>query len=215
MVDKEDIKIRRARADEENAVRDRLRASFYKQEPTCASLGVVTEERPICPDLESYTLQYFNKGLNLIAEYNGRIVGVCLTALLEKDKYEFEEYPVTDKKFEKILRMLEYAERKGDLFNRFPEVNKILSIVVLSVDASLRGKGIAKKLTNESKQLAKEHGAQMMFLECSSFFSAAVAKSLGYELIWSMDYENYKVNGEVVLKPAHPHKAVQLFVYKL
>ncbi|CAG9826746.1 unnamed protein product [Diabrotica balteata] len=215
MGENEDVKIRLARADEEEAVRDHLRAFFYKQEPCCESVGVVTEDRLICHDLESFTLQDFNNGLNLIAEHNGRIVGVCINALLEKDKFEFEEYPVTDERFVKVLRMLEYAEREVDLFKRYPDVNKILSIFVLSVDASLRGKGIAKKLSNKAKELAKEHGAQIMFMECTSFFSAAVAKSLGYELIWSLDYENYKVNDEVVLKPAHPHKALQLFVYKL
>uniref|UniRef100_A0A6P7FKK1 aralkylamine N-acetyltransferase n=1 Tax=Diabrotica virgifera virgifera TaxID=50390 RepID=A0A6P7FKK1_DIAVI len=214
MVDN-DVNIRLVRPDEQEAVRDHLRKFFYRQEPCNESVQIITEERPICHDLESFTLQFFNNGLNLVAEYNEKIVGVCLNVMLERDKFEFEEYPVKDERFVKVVRLLEYAERKVDLFKRYPEVNKILSIFVLSVDASLRGKGIAKKLTNKSKELAKEHGAQMVFLECTSFFSAAVAKSLGYELVWSLDYENYKVNGEVVLKPVHPHKSLQLFVYKL
>ncbi|XP_072376345.1 arylalkylamine N-acetyltransferase 1-like isoform X2 [Diabrotica undecimpunctata] len=215
MTENEVVNIRLACADEQEAVRDHLREFFFKQEPCNESVGIITEERPICQELESFTLQGFNNGLSIIAECNSRIVGVCLNVMLERDTFEFEEYPVTDERFVKVVRLLEYAEREVDLFKRYPEVNKILSIFILSVDASLRGKGIAKKLTNKAKELAKEHGAQIIFMECTSFFSAAMAKSLGYELIWSLDYENYKINGEVVLKPAPPHKSLQLFVYKL
>lgn len=54
-----------------------------------------------------------------------------------------------------------------------------------------------------------------MVIECTSHFSAMAAKRLGFEKIYSLDYADYKPQGEVVFAPEAPHKAATVYVQKI
>ncbi|XP_057662354.1 arylalkylamine N-acetyltransferase 1-like [Diorhabda carinulata] len=204
--------IRFARTDEKESVRQFLRKSFFKDEPCNKYMKLITEETPICEDLEKYTLKNFDSGLNLIAEHKNRIVGVCINSIIERDKPS-NNILFTDKKFVIIANLLGYVEEKAALFQKYPKVSKIFDIRLLSVDNSYRGKGIAKAFCKKSIDIAKEQGAQLMSMICTSSFSASIAKKNGFEVVYELDYADYKINGEVVLKPEHPHKSIKMLVY--
>ncbi|CAH1105016.1 unnamed protein product [Psylliodes chrysocephalus] len=210
-----EVMIRTATETDKEPIRLFLRKFFFKDEPMNDSQQLITEENLVNEDLENFVFQSYGKGLDLVAEYEGKLVGVCLNGIIEKGP-DPEEFPCTPgNKFENIARLLEHVEKTVDYFTRYPDIDRFIAIQILSVDASVRGKGIAKKLANRTKELGRQHNAQLLVIECSSFYSAAVAKSLGFEQIFSMDYADYKKNGKDVIIPAPPHKSFTVYVSKL
>lgn len=65
------------------------------------------------------------------------------------------------------------------------------------------------------REFAKEQGCGFMTVDCTSHFTACALKKLGFELHYSLKYADYKVNGEVMLKPASPHVAVTVYTQRI
>lgn len=56
----------------------------------------------------------------------------------------------------------------------------------------------------------------MIYVECSSYFSAKVVEKLGFKCIYSMSYKDYvNEQGEVVFKPQPPHEQFKIYVLLL
>ncbi|KAG5867782.1 hypothetical protein JTB14_032286 [Gonioctena quinquepunctata] len=95
--------------------------------------------------------------------------------------------------------------------NRFA----VLTCALFLLNTKSEGKGIAKELVNRTSEIGKNQGCGFMLLDCTSHFTALVAKKLGFELIYSLNYGDYKVNKEVVLKPEPPHTAVTVYTRRI
>lgn len=54
-----------------------------------------------------------------------------------------------------------------------------------------------------------------MVVVCTSNYSARAIKRLGFECVYSLNYKDYKVNGETVFSPEQPHAAVTVYVQKI
>ncbi|XP_063915207.1 arylalkylamine N-acetyltransferase 1-like isoform X1 [Zophobas morio] len=192
-----------------------LRTFFIRDEPLNYSIGLL-DGRPTCVELEEYSLKDLDNGLNLKAVCNGKIIGVCLNGILERGYTdEIEEVTCPDKKFAKILRLLDHVAVESKIFTHFPDVNKAITVKILSVDSSLRGRGIAKDLMNKTRDMAKELSCGLMTADCTSHFTAKALKRLSFECVYSLKYEDYKVNGEVVFTPEKPHEAVTVYAQRI
>jgi arylalkylamine N-acetyltransferase len=192
-----------------------LRTFFIRDEPINDSIGLL-DGRATCSELEDYSLKELDNGINLKAVSNGKIIGVCLNGILERGYVdEIEEVNCNDKKFAKILKLLDHVAVESKIFSHFPDVDKAMTVKILSVDSSLRGRGIAKDLMNRTRDLARELGCGIMTADCTSHFTARALKKLGFECIYSLKYEDYKVNGEVVFTPATPHAAVTVYTQRI
>ncbi|RZB38781.1 dopamine N acetyltransferase, partial [Asbolus verrucosus] len=192
-----------------------LRTFFIRDEPLNFSLGLL-EGRATCAELEDYSIKDLNSGLNLKAVSNGKIIGVCLNGILNKGYVdEIEEACCEDKKFAKILKLLDHVAVQSNIFSHFPEIDKAMTVKILSVDSSWRGRGIAKDLMNRTRELARELGCGIMTVDCTSHFTARALKKLGFECIYSLKYEDYKINGEVVFTPEKPHAAVTVYTQRI
>ncbi|VEN60412.1 unnamed protein product, partial [Callosobruchus maculatus] len=141
-----DYEIKVATENERQAVLEFLRKFFFKDEPLNSYSKLITEEKPICPDIEKFAMKDFNNDLNLVAIYNNNIIGVCLNSILERNATEEEPFVSEDKTFDKIVKLLDYVAEHSDPFRKFPECDKAMTVKILSVDGSYRGKGIAKEL---------------------------------------------------------------------
>ncbi|CAG9854164.1 unnamed protein product [Phyllotreta striolata] len=209
-----EITIRTAGESDKEPIRQFFRTFFFKDEPLNDFLQLITDESPVNEDLERFVLQSFGKGLDLVAEYQGRLVGVCLNNLFQRDEPVEPFRCSPGNKFQNIVDLLEHVEATVDYFGKYP-IERLVSIGIISVDASVRGKGIAKKLVARTKEISREHKAELLVVECTSFYSAAAAKSLGFDEIFSLDFADYKKNGTPVFNPPAPHKAVTAYVTKL
>lgn len=145
-----DFEIKVATKDDHQKVLDFLRTFFFRDEPLNDYLGLLTDENPICPDLEKYATKDIDNGINLIALYNGKIIGVCLNGVMEKGVEE-EHFEIKDEKFAKIVKLLTTVDRESDPFQKFPDCNKGMTVKIISVDGTYRGKGIAKDLMAKTR----------------------------------------------------------------
>ncbi|KAJ8913024.1 hypothetical protein NQ315_002039, partial [Exocentrus adspersus] len=205
-----------ATEDDRESILNFLQTFFFRDEPLNSYLGIITEETPRCLDLENFSLKELNNGVNLKAVYNGKIIGVSLNGILERGWLGKDDpYKHGDTKFGIILDLLERVARESDPFKKYPDCEKAMTVKILSVDGTYRGKGIAKALMAKTRELAKEHGCGFMSVDCTSHFTACALKNLGFELHYSLKYVDHKVNGEVVLNPAPPHVAVTVYTQKI
>lgn len=53
-------------------------------------------------------------------------------------------------KFNDITTLLDKVEQEADVFQKFPDVDRIMDIKIISVDESFRGQGVCKALINKT-----------------------------------------------------------------
>lgn len=208
-----DFEIKIATNEDKEKVREFLQKFFYKDEPLNLYLGLITDENPRCMDLERFTLKDMDNGVNLLAEQNGKLIGVCLNGTFERGKTE--NFECTDAKFSKIVSLLDYVATESDPFKIYPGIDKAITVKILSVDGSFRGKGIAKDLMIKTRELARQKGCGFITVDCTSHYTACAAKKLGFKLHYTLNYEDYKVDGKTVFRPAHPHKELTVYTQRI
>ncbi|KAG5867762.1 hypothetical protein JTB14_013838 [Gonioctena quinquepunctata] len=186
---------------------------FFKDEPLNSNLNLVSKENPTCEPLEEFSLKNLHNEMNLMAVHNGRIVGLCLNVIVERGNVA--PFDCGDEKCNKIVNILDYAERKCDLFSLYPDCDKCLSVQVISVDGSRRGKGIATMLLERTRELAKRRGCGFIVIGCTGQYSARVAEKLGFDLQYSLKYSDYKVDEKIVFEPATPHTTLTIYTQRV
>ncbi|KAK9738015.1 Acetyltransferase (GNAT) family [Popillia japonica] len=193
-----------------------LRTFFFRDEPLNVDIKLLEDEQT-CPDLEEFSLKAIKDNVSLMAiTDSGKIIGVSLNGLIERNiAADDDDLDVTDPKFSKILGLLNYVDKEANVFERYPDVNKMILVEILSVDGSWRGQGIAKKLMNKTRDLAREQGVKLMRVDCTSHFSAKAIARLGFECIYRLKYEDYKENGRAVFDPEAPHKEVTVYIQRI
>ncbi|CAH1390087.1 unnamed protein product [Nezara viridula] len=121
-----------------------------------------------------------------------------------------------DPKFRITQDLIDKIDIEADIFGRFPDVDKLIEIRVVSVDEAYRGQGIAKALLDETKRIACENGFQMIKTDATSHFTALAVSKLGYKCIYTLNYADYKdEDGKVIFTPEAPHTCVKTLVYQL
>lgn len=144
-----DFNVRIATKDDRTRMVEFLRKFFFRDEPLNKYLDMITPENPINEDLERFACADLDDP-TIVAEMDGKLIGVCLNGIMEKEKKE-EEFVPRDKKFAKIFHLLEFVAKDSDPFSHFPGATKAMTIKIVSVDDTYRGKGIAKQLMAKTK----------------------------------------------------------------
>lgn len=67
----------------------------------------------------------------------------------QNNKSEQDEDDET--KFKDITTFLQKVEQETDLFNKYPNIDRVMDIKIISVDKSFRGKGVCKALIDKTK----------------------------------------------------------------
>ncbi|XP_072376342.1 arylalkylamine N-acetyltransferase 1-like [Diabrotica undecimpunctata] len=209
-----DFEIKIATLDDKEAVLAFLQKFFYKDEPLNSFMEIITDEHPRCYDLERFTLKNLDNGVNLLAVQNKKIIGVCLNDVIERGVME-EDFICDDEKFGKIVKLLEHVAVESDPFQIYPGIDKAMVVKILSVDGTYRGKGIAKDLMAKTRELARLKGCGFITVDCTSHYTACAAKKLGFDLHYTLNYADYKVDDKVVFKPEPPHKALTVYTQKI
>lgn len=201
-------------------VLEHLRKFFFLEEPLNINIKLLGEngdER--CPELESYCVGTIPEGLSLMAvSRTGKVIGVSLNGSHEPghlDEMQSNADNCPNLRFRKILQLLVAVERGSDVFTKFPDVDKLVEVRIISVDSALRGRGIAKALLEKSRELAKQKGYPLFRVDCTSNFSARAVARLGLECVYELRYEDYCKNGQPVFQPALPHTEVKSYVQRL
>lgn len=82
-------------------------------------------------------------------------MGVILNGLMCRSDHEennkSEDDQEDDKtKFNDITSFLDKVEQEADVFTKYPNIDRIMDIKIVSVDESFRGQGVCKALINKT-----------------------------------------------------------------
>lgn len=81
-------------------------------------------------------------------------MGVILSSFMCKEERgkinESENGPEDNTKFNDITTLLDKVEREADVFGKYPNVNRVIDIKIISVDESFRGQGVCKALIDKT-----------------------------------------------------------------
>lgn len=173
-----------------------------------------------CKELEEYSVKCIKDGCSFKAvAKNGEIIGVFLNAVMHRPATDAVPEASADScdhpKFKKILQLMDYIEADFNVFDLYPGTDAILDGKILSVNTNYRGLGIAGRLTERTLEYMREKNIPVMHVLCSSHYSARVMEKLGFHEVYRLNYSDYKVNNEVVLKPEAPHVAARVLVKEI
>ncbi|XP_025418856.1 dopamine N-acetyltransferase-like [Sipha flava] len=195
-----------------------LKNNYFHDEPLNASTMLIEENASVI-QLENYCKSYLDKGISLMAvSEDGVVIGAILNNIMRRNDVNNcnNENCKESPKFNDITTFLDKAEREVDIFNQYPNVDLIMDMKIITVDKAYRGHGICKALVDKTKELALELGCQMMFLECSSYFTAKTAEGFGFKRIYLLPFLNYvNEQGEIVFKTQPPHTHFRIYVLVL
>lgn len=88
-----------------------------------------------------------------------KVVGVILNGSHEPghlDEMQRNADNCPHARFRKILQLLVAVDRGSDVFSKFPDVDKLFEVRIVSVDSALRGQGIAKALIEKSRSVKRK-----------------------------------------------------------
>jgi predicted GNAT family acetyltransferase len=87
----------------------------------------------------------------------GDIMGVILNNIMHRNEEEEEEEDDEDDncndnlKFKEIVVLLDKIKKEADVFEQYPNVNRILEIKIVTVNEAYRGQGVCKALVDKTK----------------------------------------------------------------
>ncbi|KAF5294538.1 hypothetical protein FQR65_LT10730 [Abscondita terminalis] len=199
-------------------VLDHLREFFFRTEPMNESVKLLENKDSRCISLEKYCLKCMSSGVSYLAvTESNKIVSVILNAVCDVDQQSHEQIKDSDAKYEKIINFVNFLGEKGTeaILKKFPGCKKVLDIKILSTDTKWRGKGIAGALVECSRKVGFDKGCELIRIDCSSYYSAKVAEKLGFDLIYTFPFADYKEDGKSVFLLPHPHVSATVYVQKL
>ncbi|XP_050433447.1 arylalkylamine N-acetyltransferase 1-like isoform X2 [Adelges cooleyi] len=195
-----------------------LRKFFFRDEPLNVAIKLL-DETESTNKLEKYCIDYLHHGFSFKAvSAAGDLIGVILNNVMEREENEQngqdeEESSPNCKKFKDIIVLLDKIKREADVFKLYPHVKRILEIKIVTVNDANRGQGVCKALIDKTKELAKELDCQMIYVECTSHYSAKAVTRLGFKSIHSLEYQKHlNGQGEVVFETNLPHDRAEVFV---
>uniref|UniRef100_A0A1Y1KBC8 aralkylamine N-acetyltransferase n=1 Tax=Photinus pyralis TaxID=7054 RepID=A0A1Y1KBC8_PHOPY len=186
-----------------DALLGHLRKFFFKDEPLNVAVQLIEYENSTCPELERYSLKR-----------------VCLNGTITStisNEAETEEDDCENVKFSKVRSFLNYCGKEGTkaIAQRYPDVEKIMFVKIISTDTAWRGKGIAKELMDRTRKIGRERGYGLIRVDCSSYFSARAVARLGFECVYELKYKDYIENGQPIFQTEHPHLSFTVYVQKM
>lgn len=211
----EDYDIVNATEESQDNIVEFLRRALYKHEPINVAVGA-PPDRPI--DFIT-PLQYLSEGKSLIAVSRNerRILGFCGNTVMTPSRNEniTQRKIYTEPLYNIILQFVYKIEDSADIWKK-TGADRAMSIRHLGVDPAVKGRGIGRRLMEASRHLARSEGYPLLYIVCTSYYSAKIARAIGMQCVYSLPYAEYKdKDGNPVFTPPHPHTDVAVFVQKL
>lgn len=180
----------------------------------CASLGGLDADDNACGDLAVRMMVEQGLAVEAIDPANGNErVGVFLCQVYEKGAPNgideaMAKVPMDDK-MERIGEFLDYTKRfvHEEIYGRQGK-EAFLEGMMINVKEGHNGRGIAQLLTNAIIDLARELKISVVYVGCSSEFTARVMVKMGFKEICRVAFADYRPDGGrfvFSLKEPHTH----------
>ncbi|KAI4463562.1 n-acetyltransferase-related [Holotrichia oblita] len=128
-----------------------LKRNFYADEPLTEYIKVLDNPKSV-KVLNEFSTKSIIENMSLLARTeSGEIAGISLNSV--KCKNDPKDEPVTDFLFGKIAKLLGFAYEDSKVFEKFPDIDCVISVDIISVDRKFQGQGIAKVLMDKTRQV--------------------------------------------------------------
>ncbi|XP_069705100.1 arylalkylamine N-acetyltransferase-like 2 isoform X4 [Periplaneta americana] len=205
-----------AKEDDKERIAEYLRKYFFPESPVNVASGASPNRRAD----EIIGLKYLSQGTSLLAvsKDDGRILGATINYdTFPKDKAPEDTFSknLSNEAYAKIEKFVRLLEDNADIW-KLTGVDRGLYIYILSVDPATRGRGIAKALMEQTREVARSMGYPMVWIICSNVYSIRIARNMGMDAAYTMPFSEYKdKDGKPIFNVPHPNTECVVFVQKL
>lgn len=127
-----------------------LEKSFCADEPLNKYLHIANPPDSVIPDVLKYASDYLTTGVSFKAvTESGEIAGLVLNDIISRGDVDHSE--ASEGPFQLIAHLLETVEVQSAIWDKYPDVNKIMYVSILSVNPTFRGRKVAQELLKESE----------------------------------------------------------------
>jgi len=171
-----------------------LAENFIQGEPVSAALKVTWDStRPtweIFVD-DALTVPYSHLATNASNE----VIGFRLSRILDMDNYTPGDSIFECVEPGVVRTILDHVSKDWDKFlvnDQGEKCKKVLQFTALAVRPDYGGKGLAEKMCRENLALAEELGCEYCIVIGSNWMSQRVFEKLGFDVIGSAEYAEFK-----------------------
>lgn len=192
---------------------DFLAQHFYPDETICKSLGITIDEY-----MRQLLLARFkdNLSLLLISDKANKIIGARTIKVEASEGQPLNLNNIQNKKVCKAITFLRHKNAEMDVYKYFG-VDCAVHFINLVIHKEFRQKGLASTLMKAALLFVKDIGLEPVCIngEGTSNSSQKIYEKFDFELLHTVNYEDYKVDGEIVLKDTGDNKTCKFYVKKL
>ncbi|CAG4969569.1 unnamed protein product [Colias eurytheme] len=195
-----------------------MKRTFFNTEPLCTTVGYCQTENEETPDMDDF-MQYSLPGDSFQArDDHGRIVGalICGPVPLVNPGVNLHELKnCRSPKYKKFIQMMFLREMLLEIWNIYPNDDRVFEIKLACTDPKWRKKGIMNALMKEAENAAKALNIRLLRIDTTSAYSAKSAERMGFKCVYSRLYKDILLDGKPLIVPEPPHLHDKVFVKEL
>lgn len=187
---------------------------FCEDEPLSKSLGAVMDE-----DRKSILVERHKKdnlSLLLISDISKEIIGVRTMKVESSKEQGMYTREIQSKTLQTIWTFLSHKDAEMNVY-KYYDVDCAVHFVNLGIHKDFRNRGLASLLMKAALQFVRNIGLDPVCItgEGTSNYSQRIYERFEFEVLHTVKYEDYKVDGEVVFKNTGDNKTCKFYVKKL
>nr|XP_053631715.1 arylalkylamine N-acetyltransferase-like 2 isoform X1 [Cherax quadricarinatus] len=177
-----------------------MAAHFYPREPISTGLHMTYEDNKEW--IHSSARDWVKSGVSVVAREptTKKVAGSILATILTRDQSNTYAKALTSPKtkVKTLHTVLSVLETAVDFFARYEKVNRILELAMITVAEEHGGRGVGKRLVQESERRGQVLGCQLATAQATAVPSQRLLYRLGYESLYTMDYTTFEIAGDHV-----------------
>ncbi|XP_063865716.1 arylalkylamine N-acetyltransferase-like 2 [Scylla paramamosain] len=200
MVDSDTLKYSILKEEESQEVVDFLAEHFFPREPLSTGLHMTYKDN--MEWIPNSVLEWAQSGVSVIARVpdTGKIGGILLATILTREQTTTYQHALNSPKtkVKTLHTVLSVLETAVDFFKCYQNVDRILELAMITVPEKMGGRGVGRRLVQESERLGCQKGCQLATSQATAVPSQRLLQRLGYESLYTMDYTTFEIAGERV-----------------
>lgn len=192
---------------------DFLTKYFFEDETLSKSVRLVMSDCRRKLLLERYR---DNLSLLLVSEVTNEIIGVRTIKVIPAGGSTLNLNTIEDERIRKVLTFLRHKQSEMDVYKYFG-VDVAVNFINLGIHRDFRNRGLGSTLMKAALLYVKDIGIDPVCItgEGTSNYSQNIYEKFGFEVMHCVNYDDYKVDGEVVFKNTGDNKSCKFYVKKL
>ncbi|CAH1114080.1 unnamed protein product [Psylliodes chrysocephalus] len=204
--------ILKANKDDYRPILKIMHEHFYKNEPTCVTLGI----RPNAI-IDETALKNMAEGITLVArcKHDGSIVGAAINETSNPWDPDLKEKLASNIECQKMKHWLffqAHVQRFPKLWCRY-DVQKVFELANMFVKRGLKDNEIMLRLINESRNLARDYGYKVFRINATKNIICKMCEMAKMQLTAEIPYCSYVgKNLAPIFNLSHRNKSLKIYI---